>query len=313
MRNKTQNEIFILENFPIMSVKEIAEYLNITSATVRYYIKKNDLFNAFRFSEEDKKFMEEHYKDMTYSEMAEYLGYTERQVRGKINNMGLTKLRKINSSYFDNIDTSLKAYFIGYIFADGYIVYNESSHNYEFGMELQYGDRYILERLNEELGGVNIITDTEPCKTLICGKLCNRGKMSCLRVYSKNLLKGLLSNGIETNKTLKEVFPIVDRKYFFDFLRGYIDGDGCYWKFKKNYYMHITCATNKVLYYIQNILFEYGIKTQVYMEHDNKYRLMCTNIESMSTLIQMLYKDDSALYLKRKYELIKSYLRGSAA
>ena len=122
-----------------------------------------------------------------------------------------------------------------------------------------------------------------------------------------------MSNGIETNKTLKEVFPIVDRKYFFDFLRGYIDGDGCFWKSNNNYYMHITCATTKVLYYIQNILLEYDIKTQVYMEHDKKYRLMCSNVEGMSKLIPLLYKDIDTLYLKRKFELVKSYLDGFAA
>jgi DNA-binding CsgD family transcriptional regulator len=313
MRNKTKNELFVLENFPQMSAMEIAKYLNITIPTVRYYIKKNDLFHAFRFSKEENQFMKDHYKDMTYKEIANKLGYTERQIRGRINNMGLTKLRQINDTYFDAIDTPLKAYFLGYIFADGWIHIRSDNRGHEFGMELQYRDKYILERLNEELGGLNVISYKEPEEIVICGNLCHSGKSACLRVYSSRIVRGLMKNGIETNKTLKEVFPIVNEEYFFDFLRGYIDGDGCFWKIKNHCYMHITCATDKVLLYIQNVLQTFDIKTSIYKEHDKKHRLICTNIDSMKKLVNHLYHDQNALFLYRKYELVKSYLDGSAA
>ena len=50
------------------------------------------------------------------------------------------------------------------------------------------------------------------------------------------------------------------------------------------------------------------------METEKKYRLICTSIVEMKKLIPLLYHSDGILYLKRKYELIKSYLdNGSAA
>ena len=40
--------------------------------------------------------MKNNYSTMSYKEIAEQIGFSERQVRGKINNMGLKKLRKFN-------------------------------------------------------------------------------------------------------------------------------------------------------------------------------------------------------------------------
>mgnify|MGYP004581692311 CR=1 FL=1 len=71
------------------------------------------------FSKDDILFMKTYYKDMPYKEIAKTLGFTERQIRGKINNMKLSKTRKFQSTYFDVIDTDLKAYYLGFIYADG--------------------------------------------------------------------------------------------------------------------------------------------------------------------------------------------------
>ena len=114
------------------------------------------------FTDEQEKFMIENYLTMSYKEIGEKLGFTERQIRGRLNNMGYTKVRKINDHYFDVIDTPLKAYLLGFIYADGWICHNEKTRNYEFGIELQASDKYILEKINTELGGLNVIYEHEP-------------------------------------------------------------------------------------------------------------------------------------------------------
>jgi len=307
-------EQFILKNHSTMSRQEMADILNVSVLNITYYLRKNNLVKKkLKFSQDDIEYMHDHYLDMTYKEIANHLGYTERQIRGKINNFHWPKTRRINSHYFDEIDNGLKAYFLGFIFADGWIIFNEENYNYEFGMQLQSEDDYILKRLNEELGGLNIITYNEPYTHEICGQICHTGEMAKLRVYSKPLVLGLMKNGIATNKTLKHIHPIVKDEFFFDFLRGYIDGDGCYWKYKNHYYLHITCATDTVLKYIQNVLFSYNIETKIYQETERKYRLICMNITEMSKLIPLLYPNENVFCLSRKYERIKSYLIGPAA
>lgn len=308
-----ENELFIINNCMNMTQVAMANQLGVSQGTIEYYMRKNNLKKKFSFSDEENEYMKNHYLDMSYQEIANHLGYTEKQIRGRINNMGLTKTRKINDHYFDIIDTSDKAYFLGFIYADGWIVYNENNRNYEFGMQLQSQDKYILEKLNQVLGNLNIIHHNNSNEKIIDGRFTRSNDSDTLRVYSKNLILGLKNNGIEQNKTRISIFPIVSDSLFPDFLRGYIDGDGCYWKSKSGVYMHITSCNDAVLKYVQNKLSSYNIRTRIYKEKENKYRLMCSNLEGMKKLINLLYYSNDLICLSRKYEMVKSYLIGSAA
>jgi len=265
------------------------------------------------FTEEQENFIRENYEIMEYKEIAKYLSSTERQVRGWVNSHGFNKLRKINDHYFDIINSPLKAYFLGYIYADGWVVFNTKNRNYEFGIELQSSDKYILEKLNEELGNKNIITHKLPRDKIIDGVKTRSGHIDSLRVYSKNIVCGLCNNGIVPQKTQKDVYPIVDNKYFFDYLRGYIDGDGCFYEFKNNnIYFHITCSSIENLKYCQYQLEKYQISSKIYKEKDKKYRLYITDQNEIKKLVNHLYYEDGLFCLKRKYEKIKHYI-GSAA
>ena len=159
-----------------------------------------------------------------------------------------------------------------------------------------------------KLGNKNVISHLDPRTNYICGQEVHRNHIDSLRVYNKKLVSDLISHGIETNKTLKDVYPIVPEHLFFDFLRGYIDGDGCYYKDNNMTYMHITCASQVPLKYIQSKLMEYGIETRIYCENERKYRLMCINRAEMTKLVNHLYYSDNILFLTRKYEKIKHYL-----
>ena len=268
------------------------------------------------FTQEMLDYMIANYEIMEYSKIAQHIGLTDKQVRTKMSQLGYRKNRTFNNRYFQNIDTPLKAYFLGFIFADGWVCANSETRNYEFGMELQSEDKYILDELNKELGGIHNIFHAEASKINICGHEANRGDSDILRVYSKPLVMDLISNGISTNKTQKDIIPKVSEEFFFDFLRGYIDGDGCYWSTAQRpncVYLHITCASKKVLEYLQERLFAYDIKTKIYTENDRKHRLMCTNYDDMSVLINKMYYNKDALCLIRKIKLIEKYFDEEAA
>lgn len=313
-------EQFILNNYKTMSNEQIATALgeNFTRTQVNSWlqhrgIKRNGAGCVYKdqiFSEADVEFILKNYPYMTSTEMGNILGFTRRQIQGKCTALGLNgKRRKLNDSYFENIDTSLKAYFLGFIFADGWVVNNKIGGTYELGMTLSSVDKYLLELLNNELGGQNIIYHHEPKEVLICNKqVAHSGHCDTLRVYSKKIVSDLMSHGIETNKSLKGTIPVVDDSLFFDFLRGYIDGDGCYYTDNNQTYMHITCGNKEPLEYIQNKLKQFDIKTKIYTENDRKYRLMCTSFNEMEKLIKSLYYTNDLFYLQRKYERIKHFL-----
>lgn len=307
---------YILQNYMYYTNQELAEHIggNCTKNHISRLLRQNGIKKGQNnipkrskriFSESDDQYIKDHYLTMRYADIGSALGFTERQIRGRICNLHLRKTRKINCNYFDNIDTPLKAYFLGFIFADGWVVYNEEKRNYEFGMELQEQDKYILEKLNDEIGGQNIIKMKPPHISYINGEAIHSGQMETLRIYSKQLVQGLMKNGIETNKTLKDTYPVVQDELFFDYLRGYIDGDGCYYYDENNVYMHITCANISVLEFIRNKLMSYGIETRIYTENERKHRLMCINSLYMDKLINKLYYDADVFCLTRKYEKIK--------
>ena len=313
MKIKPYMEDFIRENYKTMTQVAIAKKLgeNVTQSDISWWLKSHGLIQKKRrFSKEDVRFMIEHYQDMQYKDIAEHLGFTERQVRGKLNNMGYSKTRKFNKRYFHEIDSDIKAYLFGFIFADGYVVCRKETRNYEFAMQLQSQDKYILDILNKELGDVHSITHKNPQDKIINGVFTRSGHSDILRVYSKDIVNDLMKHGIVPDKTHNYILPKVPNEYFFDFLRGYIDGDGCYYDNHGYIGMHITCSSVEILEWVKLVLDEHGISTSIYKEKDLKYRLNCTNKESVKTLVELLYHDNFSLCLSRKYDKIKHLLDG---
>lgn len=311
-----EQEAYIINNYKTKTQSELAKHIGVKKYTIAKWLKTHDLYKKKNmFSKDDILFMKENYDKMSYKEIGNVLGFTERQVRGKINHLGLSKNRKFNKHYFHNIDSATKAYFLGLIYADGWITYNIDNWYYEFGIELKSEDKYILDYLNRELGNQHIIKHFNPCKRIINGNMANVGHMDRLRVYSKDIVFDLEKHGIVLNKSTSDSYPNgIPNSYFFDFLRGYIDGDGCYYdNGHGKFLLHITCGNKKPLEWVQDELNKYNLRTSIYKEKDKKFRLVCSNISDMKRLINYMYYDDNIIFLVRKYKKIKSYINGFAA
>ena len=76
--------------------------------------------------------MRDNFMVMQYKDIAKELGeFTERQVRAWINHNCDKKIRSFNDSYFNSISTPNQAYWLGFIYADGTVVCNAETRNYE--------------------------------------------------------------------------------------------------------------------------------------------------------------------------------------
>ena len=258
------------------------------------------------FNKEQEEFIRSNYQTMKYTTIANSLGFSERQVRGWINNHCDTKLRKFNSSDFEDTDTPEKAYWVGFIYADGYLIYSPERRTYELGMELQKEDKYILDRLNQVLGGQHKLYYKSQIKE-ICGHSPSKTESWVLRVYSKKIVEDLMRLGVHPCKTLGSEFPKID-EYFWDFLRGYFDGDGCFYVNRGRYpVVNITSSHREVLDYISNKLSEYKIKSAVYQEHELKYRLIAYN-QSALLFCDKIYYQNHETKLIRKYSKYLKFL-----
>lgn len=307
--NKEQEE-FIVSNYLTMKYSDIAKSLGCYTPTqIAGWLNNNGYKKGHNsiFSKNDIDYMTTNYMSMTYGEIAKNIGFTERQVRGWINNNCDRKNRTFNDNYFNEIKTPNQAYWLGFIFADGWITRGNFNNGYELGIELCDVDEQQLIDFNNELGGVHNIKHSHYEKYICNHKNISVTDTVCIRIYSKQIVEDLIKHNVLENKTIKQEYPIVNDNLFFDFIRGYIDGDGCIYVNENNIsasQVHITSSHCEVLNYIKDKLSLYGIKSNVYKEKENKYRIYI-NHKNAITLLDLIYYDDNVQKLDRKY---KKYL-----
>ena len=267
------------------------------------------------FNQDQQKYIIDRYLTTPYAQLASELGFTERQVRGWINNHCKKKYREFNDQYFNVIDTAEKAYWLGFILADGWISIHKHGRtdelpSYEFGMQLQRRDRYMLERLNAAFGNKHVIAD-ETIRMKIAGNMhVTSAESSILRVYSKKLVQSLEKYGITPKKTYDDSVPIVDDLFLPDFLRGYIDGDGCIClqHHDRHLVVHITAFSKQRLEKLRDLIHDkLGVSSRIYSEGDRKHRLVVYRQDDVKRFLDLLYRDPDCMRLERKYQIYQTF------
>ena len=266
------------------------------------------------FSDEELEYIKSNYNYKTYKQITEEINAfnaikkSEKQVRTKAATMGLSKtVHKYDRRYFKNIDTREKAYWLGFIYADGYIMRSkkpDGRSSSELGIEVNSIDKEHLCSFEKCIGGSNNITTRISKDRYIEGNLVKGGvEMSLIRLFSADMVCDLIAHNIVPNKTYKPEFPKIDEEYFYDFLRGYFDGDGCVYYSHNKLGLNLTCSNVNFLQYLANELEKDGVETSIHKEKDYKYRLNFKG--DKYKILSMLY-NNSNLYLKRKYDIAYS-------
>ena len=127
---------------------------------------------------------------------------------GKINKLGGRRC-KFNEDYFENIDTEDKAYFLGFIVADGCISTNSNN------IKIIQKETDILYDFKKYIDSDSPIFTTKS------------GNISCISVSSFKTKTDLSKLGILPNKTMIVEYPNIPEHLQNHFIRGVFDGDGC--------------------------------------------------------------------------------------
>ena len=116
-----------------------------------------------------------------------------------------------NEDFFEKIDSEEKAYWLGFLTADGWINKNEKGNAGVTGIELQYKDIDHLRKFNKSINGNYKITDRwRPC--LISSKYNNKRHHTCLiRIFSITMYDSLVKLGFTNNKS---GFPFISFTFF---------------------------------------------------------------------------------------------------
>ncbi|PYY28346.1 LAGLIDADG family homing endonuclease [Paenibacillus illinoisensis] len=256
---------------------------------------------ATAWSEAELNFLRKNYKTMTYKEISKQLNRSKAAIDLKINRIGLKKSKyTYDHDFFEKIDTEDKAYWLGFIYADGCISIKEEINSCELSIKLQKNDAEHLKKFNKSLNG-NIEVTTFDRTSNFDNKLYGGCQ---IRIYSQQMVRDLQNCGITTNKSLTISFPTLEQELIRHFVRGFFDGDGCLTKNNhKNGKSYVradfTCGSEVFVHQLRDILYKSGINTYIHREPERPYRLVIGGMKNCDKFFKYIY-DDATIYLERK-------------
>lgn len=254
--------------------------------------------SSIRWNDKDIQFLKENYNKYTAREIGDKIGRSKNAVALKLNKLGIVVSKyNYNKNYFDIIDTEEKAYWLGFMYADGYVVYSKESRNHEVSIELKASDYEHLIKFNKSLNG-NIQVGFKERERW--GKL---HKICYIRFYSKDLADGLTKNGCIENKTFFIKMPNIEEKLKKHFIRGFFDGDGSVYhrKDRNGIYANFTSASYDFLVEIRVYLFDLGINSYIVKDREH-YQLRIYGKKFTMIFLEHIY-GNSIIYLNRKFKI----------
>lgn len=271
------------------------------------------------WTKEDENFIIQNHGILTYREMSQKLNRTYSSIESKAGRLGLKKKSKYHydANFFENIDSEEKAYWLGFIYADGYVNVQDGKH-FELGIELQYSDNNHLKKFNKSLKGNVEVKDRYRNSNFKHNKdkifhLCN------IRLFNKKIVMDLSQYGIVNSKTYikQHISALIPKHLLQHFIRGFFDGDGAVFldTTRKCVVFNITNANNLILEDIRQFLYNYyDIKSYISCEQNKQgttvpiYQLNFKGMYNAYKFGQFLY-NDATIYLDRKYLLYQRYVQ----
>ena len=204
----------------------------------------------------------------------------------------------IKQDIFNEINTEEKAYWLGFLYADGYVC------NTKVTINLKNSDKKHLEKLKEFL---EYAGEVKTYNTSCDGKTY---KMANLSFSDMNISENLKNKGCIEKKSLILKFPsydIVPKSLMRHFIRGYFDGDGYLGvsKIKQGELIVPRIGFLGTKKFIEGILNEtkWVEKTLTHhKQHNENIFSIEWNGGKYYDILEYLYKD-STIFLDRKFEL----------
>ena len=169
----------------------------------------------YKWTEYEDEIIRKYYNSGGYERVKKYIPHrTDSSIQARASKLGVRYLT-YNKEYFNIIDSPTKAYWLGFLYADGYVTSDD-----RWGLELQLSDMSHMKNLLDELSYSGNIKTRD-----------RKGIESCsFLIKNKDMTNSLKDKGVIPNKTCCLEFPSVDvleNKYYSHFIRGFFDGDGC--------------------------------------------------------------------------------------
>lgn len=209
----------------------------------------------------------------------------------------------VNDHIFDSIDTEEKAYWLGFLYADGCVVINNRT--YTTTLSLAETDILAVEEFS-------IFIFNESRVKIEFSKNIKRQNMAKVIVCSLHMAKMLENKGCIRKKAKTLIFPNwMPKELMNHFIRGYFDGDGHIGinidTSRSNSYRKAAfniLSSTKFTTSLKDLFQQIGINSKMSQSHrctkDSSTLVVCGN-RQIQRVLDWMYKD-ATIYLQRKYD-----------
>lgn len=198
---------------------------SLLSVEDRRSLKKKDIIKAEKLYKEGKSLTDlSKIFNCSLTTISDTFKKNGLQSRGNKDIYGndYNKVHSCNDSFFEKIDSERKAYWLGYMFADG--CNHEKDRAISFGQTEQYKD--AVYQFKTDIKGTQTISIGKPRISTFRDKEYLTATFYRIMIRSKQLSEDLARHGCTKNKTLTTTFPDIPHELRRHFIRGYFDGDG---------------------------------------------------------------------------------------
>lgn len=213
-----------------------------------------------------------------------------------VNSNNTSRIYDINENRFLKISTEEEAYWLGFLYGDGYV----DEQNGRISLCLKEQDKYHIESFIDFIG------------SNISGyyKLVNGHMQYRVDINSRKVVNNLVKLGCMQCKTTKLKFPHYNelpKSLQRHFIRGFFDADGCACISGGNFYFGLVGACEEFITKIHNILVsELGINdTKICVASRNGIPLYNTQNTAKKDILKIynyLYKDSTVSLDRKKYK-----------
>lgn len=211
-----------------------------------------------------------------------------------------------DENFFETINTEEKAYWLGFMFADGYIINQQNRYGQDqFGISLAKTDIDVLYKFKKSINATNPI--------LIYSRKNNYGQPLCrLIMTSQKTVDDLINKGCKKQKSsILEPPKNVPNILIRHFIRGFFDGDGSITKtYNQTYNKYIyginITSTREICEWLQ-YLFDFGsvIKDK---RREKTYYFSFGGNNQLEYFYHYLY-NDATIWMDRKYNKFQEFLK----
>lgn len=186
-------------------------------------MQNKHFYNNYILTKEDEELLLSlYYDNIKFNEMIEITHFPHRKITDffKRNNLNLVKRYKLNEQYFNTIDTDKKAYWLGYLWTDGFV--GKGKYN---NIVLSSIDEKVIDEFNKDISisGINFKKVHTDRSNSFGNNILYESRFS-----SFQMADSLRNRNITSNRKEDSFLNItdIDSEYMKYILFGMIDGDG---------------------------------------------------------------------------------------